>query len=146
MDISITTPALLFPAVSLIMLAHTNRFLSLATLVRKLHDKYKKEENKSVIHGQIKNIRFRLRLIKNMQFFGVISFLLCIICMYLIYTNSMGWANTFFALAILAFAASLVLSLVEIIQSTKALELELSDMEGMDASIVDYLRKKLDID
>ncbi len=146
MDISLSTPALFFPAVSLIMLAYTNRFLSLASLVRNLHEKYKKEENKSDIHGQIKNIRFRLRLIKNMQFFGVISFLLCIICMYLIYTNSMLLANTFFALAILSFGISLVLSLIEIIQSTKALEIELSDMEDMDASFVDYLKKKLDID
>ena len=146
MDISLSTPALFFPAVSLIMLAYTNRFLSLASLVRNLHEKYKKEENKSDIHGQIKNIRFRLRLIKNMQFFGVISFLLSIICMYLIYTNSMLLANTFFALAILSFGISLVLSLIEIIQSTKALEIELSDMEDMDASFVDYLKKKLDID
>ena len=81
MDISINTPALLFPAISLIMLAYTNRFLALSNRVRSLHDKYANHENKHIIYGQIKNIRYRLKLIKNMQSLGVVTFLSCIFCM-----------------------------------------------------------------
>lgn len=145
MDITINTPALLFPAISLIMLAYTNRFLGLANRVRSLHEKYNKEENKQLIYSQIKSLKYRLKLIKNMQFFGVASFLFCLLCMYMIYINEMSFAKLFFALAIISFAFSLIISLIEIIQSTKALELELSDMEGLeDPSLVQYLKKKFE--
>ena len=145
MDITINTPALLFPAISLIMLAYTNRFLSLAGLVRKLHDEYKKEKASPIIHGQIKNIRFRLRIIKNMQFLGIMSFLFSIVSMYLIYINDMEWARITFAFSILLFGISLILSLLEIQKSTKALELELSDMEGLeDPSLVQYIKMKFE--
>ena len=65
MDITINTPAILFPAISLIILAYTNRFLALSNRVRSLHEKYQESENKKNIHSQIKNMRFRIRLIKN---------------------------------------------------------------------------------
>lgn len=146
MDITINTPALLFPAISLIMLAYTNRFLSLASLVRKLHDEYKKNQQAStILHGQIKNIRYRLKLIKNMQFLGVMSFLCGIISMYFIYVNEMIWARFSFAVALMLFIGSLLLSLIEIQKSTKALELELSDMEGLeDPSLIEYIKSKFD--
>ncbi len=147
MDITINTPALLFPAISLIMLAYTNRFLALANRVRSLHDKYSDGDKRQIIHGQIKSLKYRLRLIKNMQFLGVASFLCCIFCMYLIYIDLIVWANYFFALAVASFALSLIISLIEIIQSTKALELELSDIAGLeDPTLVDYFKKKLDIE
>jgi hypothetical protein len=142
MDISINTPALLFPAISLIMLAYTNRFLALSSRVRSLHDKYEGHEQKHIIHGQIKNLRYRLKLIKNMQALGVVTFLSCILCMYLIYMESMTMANIVFAFSLLTFSASLALSLLEIQLSTKALELELSDIEGLeDPSVLEYLKK-----
>ncbi len=145
MDISINTPALLFPAISLIMLAYTNRFLALSNRVRNLHDKYANHENKHIIYGQIKNIRYRLKLIKNMQALGVVTFLSCILCMYLIYIERMLFAHFTFAFSLLTFSVSLLLSLLEIQLSTKALELELSDMEGLeDPSVIEYLKKKFD--
>lgn len=70
----LTTPALLFPAISLLMLAYTNRFLTLAQLVRELHARYKQETNQ-LIAGQIENLRRRLVIIKYMQLFGALSFL-----------------------------------------------------------------------
>lgn len=80
-----------------------------------------------------------------MQTFGVLSFLSCIFSMYFIYINQMFWANIMFGLAMLAFIVSLIMSLVEIQLSTKALELELSDMEGLeDPSVVQYLKKKFE--
>ena len=143
MEISFNTPALLFPAISLIMLAYTNRFLALSSRVRNLHDKYQNQEQKHIIHGQIKNLRYRLKLIKNMQALGVVTFLGCILCMYLIYVQFMIAANIIFAISLLSFSASLLLSFLEIQLSTKALELELSDMEGLeDPSVIEYFKKK----
>ncbi len=147
MEISINTPALLFPAISLVMLAYTNRFLALSSRVRSLHDKYQNHEQKLNIHAQIKNIRYRLKLIKNMQALGVFSFLCCILCMYFIYLQFIVWAHVIFAVGLLSFAISLAISLLEIQLSTKALELELSDMEGLeDPSVLDYLKKKFERD
>ena len=146
MDITINTPALLFPAISLIMLAYTNRFLALSSRIRQLHDKYTGDnQQKQIIHGQIKNLKYRLRLIKNMQALGVMSFLVCIVCMYTIYIGVLLWANILFAGSLLLFIASLILSLVEINLSTKALELELSDMDGMkDPTLVEYIKSKFE--
>ncbi len=147
MDISINTPAILFPAISLIMLAYTNRFLALSNRIRNLHERYVKGENQQILHGQIKNLRYRLNIIKNMQALGVISFLCCILCMYLIYIEVMDWAHIVFALSLITFAASLLLSLLEIQKSTKALELELSDMEDLeDPSLVEYIKSKFERD
>lgn len=147
MDISINTPALLFPAISLIMLAYTNRFLALSNRVRTLHDKYQSNEQSHIIHGQIKNLRYRLKLIKNMQALGVMTFLSSILCMYFIYIQWMTMAHWVFAFSLMVFAASLALSLVEIQLSTKAIELELSDMEGLeDPSVLEYIKKKFEKD
>lgn len=131
MDITINTPALLFPAISLVMLAFTNRFLALSSVVRQLHDRYGKMDGKpnQLLHAQIKNLRFRLRLVKYMQILGVSSFLAAIVCMGFIYFDKMPYARMSFATAIVLFGASLIVSLVELFQSTRSLELELSDVE-----------------
>ncbi len=145
MDVTINTPALLFPAISLVMLAYTNRFLALSSRVRDLHDKYQSHEQKHIIHGQIKNLRYRLKLIKNMQALGVLSFLEAIVCMFLINGDYTKAADIVFAISLITFAASLGLSLLEIQLSTKALELQLSDMEGLnDPSVIEYIRSKFD--
>ena len=145
MDITINTPALFFPAISLIMLAYTNRFLGLASVIRNLHTQYLQNGKKEAIHGQIKTLKYRLKLIKNMQAFGVLSFLSCITSMYFIYINSMTSANLLFGAAMISFTISLIISLIEIQQSTKALELEVSDMDNMeDPTIVEYIKKKFE--
>ncbi|MEI6584764.1 MAG: DUF2721 domain-containing protein [Sediminibacterium sp.] len=146
MDISINTPALLFPAVSLVLLAYTNRFLALSNRVRSLHDKYliNPTPNKS-IHQQIKNLRYRLKLIKNMQTFGVLTFITSIFCIFFIYIGQMVVANVFFALGLISFIISLFLSLLEIRLSNKAIEIELSDMEDLeDPSVIEYLKSKFE--
>src|SRR5918993_1805141 len=134
MELSITTPALLFPAISLLMLAYTNRFLALASLIRKLHDKYKQDPDQKHIVTQIRNLRARIRLIRSMQASGVVSFLFCVICMYCIFR---GWEQAsywIFALSMVSFMLSLVLSLIEITLSMRALEVELRDMEELTKS------------
>lgn len=128
MELTIQTPALLFPAVSLLMLAYTNKFLAIANLVRKLYSAY---ENKEHIHvlEQIANLRRRLQLIRWMQAFGVGSILLCVLTMFLIYEGMQLSAKILFAAALLLMIISLVMSLVEIFLSAGALNVLLKDLE-----------------
>lgn len=146
MDISINTPTLLFPAISLVLLAYTNRYLALASRIRSLHDKYlEKGVNDQILHGQIKNIRYRLKLIKNMQMLGMMSIITSICCIFLIYIEKTAFAHVLFAFSLLAFMVSLGISLLEISLSNKALELELSDMEGLeDPTVLEYIKKKFE--
>jgi hypothetical protein len=130
-SLSINTPALLFPAITLLMLAYTNRFLTLGQLVRKLHDEYAKGQREKHILQQIQNIRSRLNLIRYMQGFGVVSFLSCVLCMFLLFRNLESTAYVVFGLSLFFLILSMLLSLVEINKSTKAIELELSDMEEL---------------
>ena len=133
LEISINTPALLFPAITLLMLAYTNRFLSLAALVRKLYIEYNRGEKEKNVLNQIKSIRTRLNLIRYMQSFSVLSFLCCVLCMYFIFRNWMVMAHWIFAFSLFFLFLSIVLSLIEINKSTKALELQLGDIEELSA-------------
>jgi len=128
MSISLTTPALLFPAISLLLLAYTNRFLAIATLIRSLYKQHK-EDPKHEIVGQIKNLRTRLGLIKSMQVFGVLSFFLCTLSMFMLFQDAEKWGNYIFGASMILLMISLGISLRELQISTKALNLELSDME-----------------
>ncbi|MEY3620463.1 MAG: hypothetical protein RLZZ391_829, partial [Bacteroidota bacterium] len=137
--------ALLFPAISLIMLAYTNRFLALSNRVRVLHDKYQQQDQRLVIFGQIKNLKYRIKLIQRMQTYGVASLLLSLLSMFFIFIQYQGVAKFIFATSLITFSISIFLSLIEIRLSTKAIELELSDMEGLeDPTVMDYLKKKFD--
>ena len=128
-EISINTPALLFPAITLLMLAYTNRFLALASLIRNLHSKYKQvREERSIIREQIRNLKRRLLLVKQMQGSGIISFFLCVLCMLFIFLDYQLVAYSIFGLSLLFLLLSLALSLNEIFISTRALEIELKDM------------------
>jgi hypothetical protein len=131
MELQLSTPALLFSAITLLMLAFTNRFLAIATLIRGLHKNYLLAPDQEIIVEQIHNLRRRLTLIKNMQLFGVFSFLLCVVCMYLLFRGYTSAANWVFVGSMGSLLISLGISLIEIQISTKALNLELSDMEGL---------------
>lgn len=134
MEISINTPALLFPAITLLLLAYTNRFLAIANLIRKLHDEYIDGKGSKVLLKQIANLKRRINYIRNMQALGVFSFLCCVGCMFSIYKDWPTAAEYLFALSLLSLLVSLIISLVEIFMSTKALELELGDMEELERS------------
>ena len=128
-QISINTPALLFPAITLLMLAYTNRFLALATLIRNLHGKYKQiQEDREIIKAQITNLKRRLVLVKQMQAMGIISFFFCVLSMLSFYLEFDRWAIVIFGVSLLLLLLSLALSLNEIFISTRALEIELKDM------------------
>jgi len=127
-ELTLTTPALLFSAISLILLAYTNRFLAYAAVIRNLHDKYQEKHNDSLIK-QIQNLRKRLYLTRSMQIFGILSLLLCVFSMLLIYVHQNTVAIYIFGVALLLLILSLVVLIKEIQISVQALELHLSDLE-----------------
>lgn len=119
----------MFPAITLLMLAYTNRFLALATLIRNLHAKYKQmQEDREIIKAQITNLKRRLVLVKQMQAMGIISFFFCVLSMLSFYLELEQWAVAIFGVSLLSLLLSLALSLNEIFISTRALEIELKDM------------------
>lgn len=130
MTINITTPALLFPAISLLLLAYTNRFLAIATLIRTLNARHQENPyHQPHMAKQIKNLKTRLSLIKNMQLFGILSFFLCVLSMFMLFQNNVIIGNYVFGGSMIFLLLSLGISLIEIQISTKALNLELSNME-----------------
>ena len=133
-ELTLTTPALLFSAISLIMLAYTNRFLAYAAVIRNLHDKYLEKMDESLIE-QIKNLKLRLNLTRWMQIFGISSLLLCVLTMFLIYIDYHVLAVWIFGIALLLLILSLALLVREIQISIRALSLHLSDIES-------HLKKK----
>lgn len=128
MDITLTTPGLLFPAVSLLLLAYTNRFLTLATIIRSLHDRYHANRDENLL-GQIANLRYRIYLIRNMQIYGVLSLIFCVISMFALFAGSVTGGQWSFAIAMILMIVSLGISLRELQISGGALDLLLRDME-----------------
>ena len=133
MKIDFSTPALLFPTVTLLLLAYTNRFLTLATIVRGLHDKYQSSHDVNLVR-QIVNLRYRLRLIRNMQIFGVLSILMCVISIFSLFA---GWdigGQWSFGIALVLMIVSLGYSLRELQISVGALDLLLTDLEEQESA------------
>jgi hypothetical protein len=124
MEITITTPALLFPAISLLMISYTTRFLHLANLARSLHALKPGAPERTVLE-QIKNIRKRILLIRNMQATGISSLLLCVICMCLLFEGQVQIAQALFIASLALMSVSLLLSLSEIWISVDALNVHL---------------------
>jgi hypothetical protein len=127
-ELTLTTPALLFSAISLLLLAYTNRFLTYANVVRNLHARFKENPDNLII-GQIQNLRKRLVLTRSMQLLGIGSLLLCVLCMFLVYVDLQIAAEVIFGIALVMLILSLAISVREIQISVKALDLHLSDME-----------------
>ena len=127
-QLTLTTPALLFSAISLLLLAYTNRFLAYANIVRNLHARFKENPDQILI-GQIQNLRKRLLLTRTMQLLGIGSLLLCVLCMFLVYIELQISAEIVFGIALVMLIVSLAVSVREIQISVKALDLHLSDME-----------------
>ncbi|MGF1569835.1 MAG: DUF2721 domain-containing protein [Nodosilinea sp.] len=125
----ITTPALLFPAISLLLLAYTNRFLVLAQLIRQLHSS-ERDYFQTVVQKQIVNLRQRIALIRLMQALGVSSFLACTLTMFALFIQQQQLAELLFGTSLILLMASLITSLYEIAISTKAIEAELADISA----------------
>jgi hypothetical protein len=128
MQLNLTTPAVLFSAISLLMLAYTNRFLAYATLVRGLHEKYR-ENRQSHLLIQIRNLRLRLKLIRTMQIAGISSLLLCVVTMFLVYVQVQMVAEVVFGVALILLILSLGILIWEIQISVNALDAQLDDLK-----------------
>lgn len=131
MELTLTTPALLFPAISLLLLAYTNRFLTLAALTRDLYARYRAEPDTRV-KGQLINLRYRIGIIRNMQIFGVSSFFGCVLCMFLLFAGFQTIGTWMFGVSLVLLLISLGLSLRELIVSIDALMLQISDLDEIE--------------
>lgn len=129
-ELSLTTPALLFSAVSLILLAYTNRFLGYASIIRQLYEKLKTNPER-VLVDQINNLRKRLYLIRSMQLLGVGSLFFSVVSMFLLYIDFNLLGVYAFGIGLVMMIISLLLSAWEIQISVKALDMHLKDMEKM---------------
>ena len=127
-QLTLNTPALLFSAISLIMLAYTNRFLAYAAVIRNLHDIYLQKKQTSLLR-QIKNLKLRLNLTRWMQIFGISSLLCCVLTMFLIYVKQQMIAVYLFGFALILLIISLALLIKEIQISAQALQYHIADIE-----------------
>lgn len=124
MTLSITDPAFLFPGISLLFLAYTNRYLALAGIVRSLN-KDINDEDASNRAQQIQSLHLRITLIKYMQAFGVVAFLFCVFAMLGLMFEQQHTGEVLFISSLAAMIISLLLSLTEVLQSGKSLKIEL---------------------
>jgi hypothetical protein len=130
MELTLTTPALLFPAISLLLLAYTNRFLTLSALMRDLYARYKAQPDPR-IKGQLANLRYRIVIIRNMQIVGAGSFFFCVLCMFVLFAGLLTLGKWVFGTSLICLLISLGLSLRELQVSIDALNLQLADLDEM---------------
>ncbi len=128
-EISLTTPALLFPAVSLLLVAYTNRFNAISSRIRAMSAIYKNTPSLTLM-AQIRSLRKRVHIIRNMQAFGVASLFLCVVCMFILFSGEIVLGKVFFGLSLVSMLLSLGYSLWEILLSVQAINLELNELES----------------
>jgi hypothetical protein len=134
MELTLTTPALLFPAISLLLLAYTNRFLTLAALIRDLYGRYRAQPDPK-IKRQLANLRYRIVIIRNMQALGVSSFFGCVLCMITLFAGQATLGKWIFGGSLLLLLTSLALSLREIQVSIDALTVQIDDLDDLDQEL-----------
>lgn len=128
MEFGISTPALLFSAISLLLLAYTNRFLAIANLVRQFVKEYDQHPEDRIL-TQLRQFSLRLRFIKYTQLFGVLSFLFCVVSMFLVMLDRIIAAEVLFSISLITMMTSLVLSMGEVLMSISGLKVELQRVE-----------------
>lgn len=129
-ELTLTTPALLFPSISLLLLAYTNRYVAISNRIRALHTLYKTEQSPSIIE-QIKIFKVRILLIRNMQLLGISSVFFAAFTMFLIYYESEWLAHAFFGISLALLLSSLAICAAEVYISNKALFIQLKDIEHL---------------
>lgn len=128
MTLEVSTPALLFPAISLLFLSFTNRFLHLSALIRQLHKDWL-EKREDLLRAQIDNLRRRLELIRAMQLLGAISLFLCVLSMVAVIGTMQHLAIPAFTAALLLMAGSLGCLCYEVWISGGALRIMLNSVD-----------------
>ena len=127
-EITLTTPALLFPAISLLLVAYTNRFNVITSRIRNMSASYKTDPD-TILMQQINSLRKRVLIIRNMQGFGVASLILCVLCMFALFAGELYLGKVIFAVSLISMLLSLAYSLAEIWMSVDALNMELTEIE-----------------
>jgi hypothetical protein len=127
-ELSITTPAILFPTISLLLLAYTNRYVALSNRIRILHSQYKTDSSKIILE-QIKILKSRILLIRNMQLLGIASIFFAAFTMFLIFYNISDFAHAVFRMSLILVLSSLALCGIEVYLSNKALFIQIKDIE-----------------
>lgn len=128
-ELHLATPALLFPTISLLLLAYTNRYIAISNRIRLLHSTYK-DEKSSLILRQIIILKKRIFLIRNMQQFGIGGMFTSALSMFLLYASQDVWAQLLFGTSLISILVSLAICSYEIYLSNKALMVQLSDIEN----------------
>lgn len=128
MEFTLTTPALLFPAISLLLLAYGNRFLTLANLIRELYARYKANPDPRV-RRQLDNLDVRIGIIRDMQIFGVASFFVCVLCMFILFLGYVTIGKWVFGLGLILLMVSLFMGLRELQISVDALRVQIQDVD-----------------
>ncbi len=129
-EVTLNTPALLFPTISLLLLAYTNRYIAISNRIRALHTLYKTEQSKILI-AQINILKKRIFLIRNMQLFGIATMFIAAFSMFLIYYSLDKWVHAVFGLSLISMLISLTLCAVEVYLSNKALLIQIKDVEHL---------------
>lgn len=130
MEMTITTPSLLFPAISLLLLAYTNRFVVLANVIREL-SKRENAPSQVLVRRQIDNLRLRIQVIRRMQAFGVLSFVLCTLSMFSLLLQWYVAGQLLFANSLILLVISLLFSFYEVNISTDAIKIELEKFDAL---------------
>lgn len=130
MDMTITTPSLLFPAISLLLLAYTNRFVVLANVIRQLSN-LENAPSKAVVRRQIDSLRLRIQVIRRMQAFGVLSFVMCTLSMFSLLLHWYLAGQLLFANSLILLVISLMFSFYEVNISTEAINIELEKFDSL---------------
>lgn len=129
-EIGITTPALLFSTVSLLYIGYTNRFMSIANLVRLLKDKFL-ETHDAALLKQITNLRQRIILIRNMQLLGIAALIVSVFSIIAMYSRYQSTGELLFFISLILLILSMVAAVREIFISVDALNIELSNIEEL---------------
>lgn len=128
-ELTLTTPALLFPTMSLLLLAYTNRYVAISNRIRVLHAQYKEEKTQTIL-SQIRILKRRIKLIRDMQLAGITCMFFAAFTMFLIFVNLKSYATGTFTISLLVLMISLSMSAYEIILSNKALYIQINDLES----------------
>ena len=129
MDFTLQTPTLLFSAISLLMLAYTNRFVVIANLIRELYAQHTKEPS-DITFAQLANLRKRMRIIRNMQIFGGLSFFFSVLSLLFLFASLDFFAKVAFGISIIMLLISLFLLIMELQISVHALNIQLKDFDS----------------
>ena len=133
MELTLTTPALLFPAIAILMLGYINRYISAANVIRT----FKKDYDAGYVHTdivvQIKILRTRVELLRIMLSVAITALMCACVSMFLIFARYQTAGKIVFGASLLGMIVSMILSLFETSQSNKSLHIEISYILGQEA-------------